>query len=77
MTDGAPKQPWQHAWDYGIETGRYILVGERGEDWQNAVLHPGPNFDTAPLHTDPRIAVHQQILDNIARAQRQRQEGGE
>jgi hypothetical protein len=71
MTD-EPKLSWQHAWDYGIETGRYILVGEPGGDWRDAFLQIGPNFDTAPLHTDPRIAAEQQILDNMVRAQEQR-----
>ena len=73
--DGTPKLAWQHAWDFGIETGRYILVGEPGTRWEDAVLHAGPNFDTAPLHTDPRIAVEQQILDNMVRAQQRTDEG--
>lgn len=73
MTDhGIPKLSWQHAWDYGIETGRYILVGPAGGDWRDAELQIGPNFDTAPLHTDPRIAAEQQILDNMVRAHAQR-----
>lgn len=73
--DGTPKLAWQHAWDYGIETGRYILVGEPGGDWRDdAVLEIGPNFDTAPLHTDPRIALEQQILDNMVRGQQQRRQ---
>ncbi|MFL0290776.1 hypothetical protein ACJH6J_06980 [Mycobacterium sp. SMC-18] len=66
--DGTPKLAWEHAWNYGIETGRYTLVGEPGGDWRDAVIHAGPNFDTAPLHTDPRIAAEQQILDNMVRA---------
>ena len=57
--DGTPKLAWQHAWHYGIETGRYILVGEQGVRWEDAVLQIGPNFDTAPLHADPRIAREQ------------------
>jgi hypothetical protein len=75
--DGTPKLSWQHAWDYGIETGRYILVGERGGDWRHAVLQIGPNFDTAPLHTDPRIAIEQQILDNMLRKHQERQESAD
>lgn len=72
MTDNTPKQSWQHAWDYGIETGRYILVGEPGADWKDAELEMGPNFQTAPLHSDPRIAIEQEVLDNMLRAQQQR-----
>ncbi|TQK27890.1 hypothetical protein [Arthrobacter sp. SLBN-53] len=74
MNDGTPKLAWQHAWDYGIETGRYILVGEQGIRWEDAVLQAGPNFDTAPLHPDPRIAVQQQLLDNMVRAEQRRQQ---
>jgi hypothetical protein len=76
MTDNTPKLSWQHAWDYGIETGRYILVGKPGGDWRDAELEPGPNFDTAPLHTDPRIAVEQQILDNMVRMRRRKRDEG-
>lgn len=66
--DGTPKLAWQHAWHYGIETGRYILVGEQGVRWEDAVLQIGPNFDTAPLHADPRIAREQVLLDDMLRA---------
>lgn len=71
--DGTPLQAWQHAWHYGIETGRYILVGEPGVRWEDAVLQMGPNFDTAPLHSDPRIAAEQRLLDNMVRAEERRQ----
>jgi hypothetical protein len=72
MPSDTPKLAWQHAWDYGIETGRYMLVGELGGDWKDAVLEMGPNFGAAPLHPDPRIAAEQQILDNMVRGQAQR-----
>jgi hypothetical protein len=57
--------------DFGIETGRYILVGEG--DWRDAPMHTGPNFQTAPLHPSPLVAVEQQIIDNMLRMQEQRQ----
>lgn len=78
MTDGGtPKLSWQHAWDYGVETGRYILVGPQGGDWKEAELEIGPNFDTAPLHTDRRIAIEQQVLDNMLRKRAERRASGE
>ena len=57
--------------DFGIETGRYILVGEG--DWRDAPMHTGPNFQTAPLHPDPLIAAEQKIIDNMLLMQEQRQ----
>lgn len=72
MTDG-PQPPWNVAMDFGIATGRYILIGEPEDAWRNAVIHAGPNFHTAPLHPDPLIATEQQIIDNMLRMQEQRQ----
>ena len=58
--------------DFGIETGRYILVGERQIDWRDAEIQIGPNFQTAPLHPNPLIAAEQQIIDNMLRMQEHR-----
>jgi hypothetical protein len=58
--------------DFGIETGRYILVGERQNDWRDAEIQIGPNFQTAPLHPSPLVAAEQQIIDNMLRMQEQR-----
>ena len=71
MTD-KPRRSWETAMDFGIETGRYILVGEKGTDWRDAPMELGPNFQTAPLHPDPLVAAEQQIIDNMLRMQEQR-----
>ena len=76
MTD-APRPPWEVAMDFGIETGRYILVGERQVDWRDAEIHLGPNFQTAPMHPSPLIAAEQQIIDNMLSMQEQRRAAAE
>jgi hypothetical protein len=78
MTE-TPRPPWETAMDFGIATGRYMLVGERQADWRDAEIHMGPNFSAAPLHLSPLIAAEQQIIDNMLRMQEQRKpsEAGE
>lgn len=73
MTE-APKPPWEIAMDHGIETGRYMLTGERGNDPRDAEISIGPNFQTAPLHDDPLIAAEQRVLDIALSRQQQRAE---